>query len=263
MNSVKTTMTDSIVYEHPTNDCLRACIRIEHLLKHTRHNMHDHSLWGSRNSLATLLDILSVVDRPDLKGKFAKTLAAHSQALKLLQSNPHVDPSRLEAIITDVDELAESLHENRTQLGKQLREHSLLRSVRQHSASPGGACPFNTPAFHLWLHQPSAERQAQLNNWLQELSGLFDTVDIILKLTRGSSQPRECVAEDGFYQQALDPQNEIQLIRVEVPGHDAAYPEISVGKHRLAIHFFRSEVLQHDMVQEQSTTLPFSLTLCP
>jgi cell division protein ZapD len=62
-------------------------------------------------------------------------------------------------------------------------------------------------------------------------------VNLLLQLTRESAQFQLKFGNQGFYQEALDPTIPYQLIRVMLPSDRKVYPEISVGRYGLAIHF--------------------------
>ncbi len=85
-------------------------------------------------------------------------------------------------------------------------------------------------------------------------------VGLLLQLTRGSTNPETLVAEQGFYQRALDPKLAYHLMRVIVPLELRVYPEISVGKHRLMIRFLDLSI--HDRGTQRASDVEFQLTCC-
>lgn len=252
-------MQDLYFFEHPVNDHMRACLRLEQLFEQAAHHLEDTSLWGSRATTNTLLEILNVIDRPDLKGKLAKALSTQATQLRQLQQFPQVDLNKLESTLSHLERLINTLHHNQDQLGRQLREHPMLHNVRQHNASPGGACAFNAPSYYVWLAQPTLQRQQLLKTWLREFDTLKDIISLLLELARNNRPCEERVAEQGFYQQNLDPAIDYQLIRVGVPTSLNVFPEISVGRHRLAIHFTQIEINKNDTTPQQTKTLTFQL----
>ena len=38
-------------------------------------------------------------------------------------------------------------------------------SIKQRTGIPGGACEFDLPSYHFWLHRPAEERIGQLAAW--------------------------------------------------------------------------------------------------
>lgn len=256
----------TITFEQPLNEHIRVCLRLEHLFDYLEHNLRDSSAWGSRSVMTSLLEILNVIDRPDLKTKLAKALTNHAVALNHLERFPQVDTRKLKALIEELDKLIDSLHAIQGKLGQSLRENAFIRIIRQHSLNPGGACNFSTPAYYLWLEQTPELRHAHMQSWLAEFDQLRHIVQLLLELTRNSSNSVWHLAEKGFYQQALDPKMDCQMIRVSVEKQAnpalQIYPEISVGRHRLSIYFHTPNFQDFGRSQKATGNIEFKLTCC-
>jgi len=69
-------------------------------------------------------------------------------------------------------------------IGQYLRENDWLMSIKQRTGIPGGACEFDLPSYHYWLHRPSEERTGQLAAWTGPLYPLRDGTAIILRILR-------------------------------------------------------------------------------
>ncbi len=256
----------TITFEQPLNEHIRVCLRLEHLFNYLHHNLQDQSSWGSRSVMTTLLEILNVIDRPDLKTKLAKALANHAVALNHLERSPQVNIQKLNEVLEELDTLIDSLHATQGKIGHALRENEFIKTIRQHSTNPGGACNFSTPTYYLWLEQPPQQRQLDLGVWLAELDQLHRIVQLLLQLTRNGSNSVWHVAEQGFYQQALDTKIDCQMIRVTIPqhpeNHPQVYPEISVGRHRLSIYFHIPDFQDFSRSQKTPGNIEFKLTCC-
>ena len=72
---------DAIIYEQPLNERIRTFLRLEFLFSQAAQHLHDDSQWGSRNTLTSLLDILSIFGRTDLKTEVLKELERHTATL--------------------------------------------------------------------------------------------------------------------------------------------------------------------------------------
>lgn len=259
-------MTHTITFEQPLNEQIRVCLRLEHLFDYLAHNIKDPSEWGSRSTISTLLEILNVIDRPDLKTKLAKALANHALALSQLERFPQVDIKKLRSVLENLDKFIDSLHGIQGKMGQALRDHVFIKTIQQHSVNPGGACNFNIPAYYLWLNQPSEKRQADLATWIAELDQLKHIIHLLLELTRNSCRTVWHVAKHGFYQQALDPKTDCQMIRVTLPlhpeNHPTVYPEISVGRHGLSIYFHEPNLQELGRSKKSTDNIEFKLSCC-
>jgi cell division protein ZapD len=228
------------VYEHPLHERIRVILRLEHMFRRINHFHHGHSMWDSRVVIATMLDILEIISRSDLRNDLIKELDRAAGNLRSLLSNPAVDNLRLQTILSDLDLRCNKLRGEKAP-GQSLREDEFINSVRQRHAIPGGTCDFDLPAYHYWLERPKEVRHQQIDLWLESLDPLRQGIEMIVKLIRTSAVAIEAVAENGVYQQTLDPQLPFQMIRILMP-HDAeCYPEVSGNKHRFSIRFLELE----------------------
>ena len=70
-------------------------------------------------------------------------------------------------------------------------------SIKQRTGIPGGACEFDLPSYHYWLHRPAEERIGQLAAWTGPLFPLRDGSAIILRILRESGKPQRLTAPLG------------------------------------------------------------------
>ncbi len=227
------------IYEQPLNEHTRVCLRTEHLLKQADFFLHDNNIHSSHACLSSIIDLLNVLDRPDLRNRFAKEFTRYQNNLLRIEQSPNVDHFRLQRIIQDLQYILDKLHSNNGRFAQNLRENEFLNNLRLHLNNPGGICLFDTPFYQLWLHQTYEKRFHILKAWLSEFSEIHDIIEIFLHLTRDSSLPAVITAQKGFFQCSLDPQVPFQLIRVSVKNDKIQYfPQISVGRYGVSIRFF-------------------------
>ena len=119
----------TITFEQPLNEHIRVCLRLEHLFDYLHHNLQDLSIWGSRSTLTSLLEILNVVDRPDLKTKLAKALSNQGLALSQLEKCSQIDNKKLKDILEDLDRLIDSLHATQGKIAHNLRENEFIKTI--------------------------------------------------------------------------------------------------------------------------------------
>lgn len=249
-----------ITFEQPINEHVRLCLRLEHLFMQLDDNLPIETEWGSRVALSAILEILNVIDRPDLKTKFTKALSQHSAKLSQLEKSPQVNRDKLREVLTELDRLAETIFNMPGKIGQGLRENDFLNSIRQYSYNPGGACNFSLPAYQLWLQQPSTHRIQTMNAWVKHFANVREAVYLLLSLIRNSAASSQQLAREGFYQQALDPNAPCELVRVTLPANMGIYPEISVGRHRMSVRFLLENL--HDRAKQLQNDIVFDLSCC-
>lgn len=255
-------MQDLITFEQPLNEHIRICLRLEHLFKQAEVGLNAETVSATRSALWAILETLNVIDRPDLKAKLTSALSQQAQTLATLENRPGVDEKKLQAVLSGLDRLIDSLHNSHGKLGKSLRENPFLNTIRQHLHNPGGACDYATPSYFLWLKQTSDARSMDLKKWFAEFANLREIVDTLLDLTRHSASPKKQIAKQSFFQTSLDSNQNFELIRVNLPADTQYYPEISVGRHRLAIRFNPQNINGDIAPLASKPDIEFSLVCC-
>jgi len=262
--AVTETINESInkttIYEQPLNERIRTFLRLEFLFRQLKFMAAGDSEPQSRAAITTLIDILYTINRGDFKSETIKELERQEKSLTRLQQTPAVDHSLLNSILNNLKGLTEHLCSIKGQIGNDIRENDLLKSIMQRSSIPGGTCEFDIPVYHYWLQKSAGERRAHLNAWLSSLEIVQLSVGFLLKLLRESTTPKAETAKAGNYQKKLDTDNAIQLIRVIVPHDLSYYAEISGGKHRFSVRFMQTSLTARPSQAEKN--VPFQLSCC-
>ncbi|MFZ2315397.1 MAG: cell division protein ZapD [Gammaproteobacteria bacterium] len=251
-------MKETIIYEQPLNEIIRVCLRLEQLFLQVDHQLNDLSDLGTRNLVTFIINILQILDRPDLKAKLAREISHHMTNLRRYGNAPDIDAQKLDALTTQLDMLSSTLIESSGKIGHRLRDIELLNTLRMHLASPGGGCSFDIPMFHYWLHQPSDIRKTSILDWLNDFNEVREGVTLVLQIVRNNGKVQEKTAIHGFYQELLDPQSNLRMIRISIAADSPAFPETSVGRHFLSVRFFTPNIFQR--AEQFTGNLPFLIT---
>ena len=139
-------------------------------------------------------------------------------------------------MLRDIEQASQALFAMTGKIGQYLRENDWLMSIKQRTGIPGGACEFDLPSYHYWLHRPSEERTGQLAAWTSPLYALRDGSAIILRILRESGKPQALSAPQGMYQQMLGGKT-AQMLRLRLDDNAPCVPEISANKYVLNIRF--------------------------
>lgn len=253
-------MQDIIIYEQPLNERIRTFLRLEFLFKQLRYTFDSETIWDSRIAVSTFIEILSILSRGDLKTEILKELERQTTALNRLREAPNIDYTLLDSILKNLNGLTERLVSAEGQLGNELRQNELLKSIIQRSAIPGGTCDFDLPNYHFWLQQPPEVRHHDLTHWYESLEALRLSVGILLQLLRESAEPETEIATGGILIKTLDASTPNQLIRVLISRDLPFYAEISGGKHRFTVRFL--EPSADGRAKQTTKDIEFKLTCC-
>ncbi|GAB4392756.1 MAG: cell division protein ZapD [Gammaproteobacteria bacterium] len=250
-----------IIYEQPLNEHCRVCLRLEELLNQASALSDQTDIYSSKALIITLVDLLNILDRPDLRNRLSKELSRYLSNLQGLQQTPGVDLNQLNNVILDIETILSRLKKQNGKFASELREIEIINQVRHHLHTPGGTPLFDMPHYYYWLNQPDTTRHRDLQRWLTWLDDIKLVIDTYLRLTRDSALPRIKTANQGFFQTGLDSQSPGQLIRIGLPSDSAYFPQCSVGRHGLSVRFLQ---LDNELGRTKQTdaSVEFELTYC-
>jgi cell division protein ZapD len=226
----------AIMYEYPLSERIRTLLRLEDLFERSRHFIARTDPLDHHVALLTLFEILEVASRADLKSDLLQELERQKQVLLTFRNNPEISEEALNNVLRDIEQAAAALFSMTGKIGQYLRENEWLMSIRQRTGIPGGACEFDLPSYHYWLHRPAEERIGQLAAWTGPLNPLRDGSAIILRILRESGKPQRLTAPLGTFQQMLSGKT-AQMLRVRMEAGTPCVPEISANKYVLNIRF--------------------------
>ena len=249
-----------MVYEQPVSEHIRVCLRLELLFQQAKYRLQAGSIWDSRSAVTTLVDILNLLDRPDLKTKLTKELCRYLSVLGRLEKTSDVDHQKLSALLIELENVIDALQAMRGKIGQDLRDSDFLGAIRHHHANPGGISEFDSPAYYLWLKQAVSRHQQDLEHWFKEFEVIQTAINLVLKIVRNSASPENKIAKEGFFQSTMDSSAACQLIRVALPHNSELFPEISVGRHGMYIRFCLLNL--NERAKQFAQEVNFRLTSC-
>ena len=254
-------MSSFITFEQPLNERIRTFMRVEDLYARCTYYLNKDSAFDSHSALATLLELIGLASRGDLKRELMKEVKRQLANLEQLHNIPNLDQPKLSTLIEGHRDLINQLDNLPGQLLGHLKDNDFVNSIKQRASIPGGTCDFDLPAYHYWLTQPMMHRKDTIQTWLNPFEVVNSTVVHCLNLIRDSSEIEDCVAAHGFHQRNLDQNQPNQLIRVLVESKDKCFPEISAGKHRFSIRFLNQDSPDQYPKQVKSD-IKFKISCC-
>ena len=253
-------VSDKVVYEHPLNERIRTFLRLEHLFSGIAFFLPQDEEWATRSAIDGLLDILGMTARADIKTEILKEVDRHAAVLGRLGRQPGVNTHTLGRVLEELEEVGDRVYRLSGQIAQPLRENEFLKGIIQRNSIPGGTCSFDLPQFHHWLLRPHPQRQRQISAWMQDLEPIRAAIALLLSLARGSNDPRPATATEGFFQDTLDAQAPVQMVRVELGEGMNLFPEISGHRHRFSIRFM--EAVETERPTQTNRDVDFMLTCC-
>lgn len=250
-----------VVYEQPLGERMRTFLRLEYLYQQLLFQMERHSPWATRAAMASMLDIVAILSRGDLRKDVIKELERQIYIFDRFQNTPEVDENRLEDIMERLQSLRNKLNFIGPQYLTALRESEFLNSVKHRSGIPGGTCEFDLPDFSFWLRKPYERRLADMRQWTKNIRPLCESIGHLMWLLRHSGQTIAQVAVNGVFQYTLGRDVSAGLLRVSLPTGTHSFPEISGSHHRFTIRFMEWSNVE-ERAKQTTIDVPFNLTIC-
>jgi len=248
-------------FEQPLTERMRTFLRVDQLYQQATFHAADTTDFGARAAVATLLEILTILGRGDVRAELLKELERQSELLCSYTRQPGVDPARLQLLLDDVRERRDELTNTGPRSMDPLKECEFLNAIKHRSSIPGGTCAFDLPDYAYWLRLPSETRVRQFEAWTRILRPMCDAISQVLWLTRETNEPTELIAYGGMYQHQIHRNEQPNLVRVLLPPDAGVYPQISAGQHRFTVRIVEWQGVDLRPVQVDRD-VRFLLVLC-
>ncbi|MCW8830434.1 MAG: cell division protein ZapD [Gammaproteobacteria bacterium] len=254
-------MTESYIYEQPTNERIRAFLRLEKLFRQYDFHLKQGNAWNNSIAIDSIIELLAFTNRYDIKLEALKELERQHTRLERLSKRTQIDQNQLESLLNKQKKLIVELKSVQGQLGQNTQSVELLSAIKQKSSLPGCICDFDLPSYQYWQSLPEQTRKMHLQSWFKPFSVLDQSIHLILDILRHSVEDTEEVANSGFFQKSIDTNQAIQLLRIRIEAGSDYYPEISAGKHRFSIRFMKNED-PAKRPEQCSENINFKLNMC-
>lgn len=99
--------TRVIVFEQPLNERMRNFLRLDFLYQQAVHHHTKADPWSTRAAVSSLLEILAITQRGDVRGEVLKELERQMSQLATYSTRPGVDAIRLKALLTKLHRMRE------------------------------------------------------------------------------------------------------------------------------------------------------------
>ena len=253
--------TIPLLYEQPLNERMRTFLRLEFLYRQLLYHAGQSSRWDSRGSVTTLLDIVAILSRGDVRGDVLKELERQLFIMDRLRQTSDVDVSRLDGVAGNLKQLREALNAVGPKYLQELRDSEFLNAIKHRSSIPGGTCAFDIPEYTHWLRQGFDRRSGDINNWVTIVKPLCESVGGLLWLVRNSRESVNALAAKGVYQHVMPRDTTSSLIRVTLPEGSNLFPQISGGQHRFTVRLMTWNPGDPRPIQSDKDT-EFQLAVC-
>jgi|GEM_PF-5160711 len=228
------------LHEYPLNESTRILMRLEQSFMQVRHFRADNSQWGKQALLANIAEILSILDRNDLRQILCKEIERQLNKFQQFNNTPNVNTQKLEHLLCELNKQYNRICSISSKISRQIREgDELLLAILQRANPSSVLNNFEIPQLYYWLSQDLHLQEHNINEWMYKLSPIEDAINLLLRLMRHCATFELRTATNGLYQEPLNPQSKCQMVRLKLQG-DGYIPEVSGGKHRISLRFLQA-----------------------
>jgi len=253
--------TRTIAFEQPLNERMRNLLRLDFLYQQAVHHHTKTDPWSTRAAVDSLLEMLAITQRGDVRSEVLKELERQMAQLAAYSTRPGVDAARLNLLLAKMQHMRDELNGVGALFMQKLRDSEFLNAIKHRSTIPGGTCEFDLPDYTHWLNLPDTVRGADFAHWLAVIRPLGDAISELLWMTREQARSRREVAVNGVYNLTLERDVPVQMIRILLPHGTDIYPEISGSHYRVSVRFLLWQSAEARPLQANED-VPFTLSLC-
>ncbi|RUR12944.1 cell division protein ZapD [Legionella sp. km772] len=225
---------DTITFQLATHFLPRIALRLEFLFKIINQAGKESHEVIHRYALKNIIELINIIEKPELKSRFIKELIRMEHVLKKL-TPPHEMHS-----LNELEKQIHLLNDVPGRFSQPIHDDMFLKTLKQiyHPNTP--ECEFNSPHLVLWFDLDPLTRQKMINLWLHDLRDLESTVIIYLSLLRTMTEYHSITACNGFYQHSFAPKTTNHLILLKMDKSLRVTPQLQLGHNNLTIRLYES-----------------------
>lgn len=240
---------NTITFQIATHYLPKVALKLESLYQTIYQSSEEKHPIIHHYALKNLIELLSIIEKPELKSRFLKEFMRIEHIFKMQES---------------ASQLFEELHHHIQILshvigrfGEGIYQDTFIQSIRSlHSTFDAEVY---APQLILWLQSPSKIRQEDIGLWLSHLHMLYQTVSLYLKCLRSQSVFEPIHMVRGFYQCPLPARGHCHLILLRMSAQNAAAPIMQIG-HGLSIRLYEARTMKE--LKDEDCTIMLELAIC-
>lgn len=243
---------DNIVFQLATHYLPKIALRLERLFLSIEQACEETHPIIHHYALKNFIEIIKLIEKPELKSRFIKELMRVEHALNKSQAG--LSNSAYASLFVQVQVLSHIAG----RFGEAIHQDPFLLSIRLAQSAHHSDCEVDSPQLLLWLEHPASVRQSDLSTWLKYLRTLQDTVAVYLALLRKTAEFEPIDLLNGFYQRSIPSPLACQLILLRMNTHCGLVPKIQIGHHGLSLRMCEA----NSMLEVRDTDTVVELAIC-
>lgn len=219
----------SMIFEFPTHDVTRFCLRLEKL------SMQVAALREKKlvhMAIEHQIELLQLIDRPDIRTKFVKVLHLSLQRYQDFLKEAHVDQVFLQGLIARIKQALHFLQSEARAVMQGIHDSAFTSQLMQGFAAPARLCEFSHPVLAMIGQYTDIK---WVSAWFGLTAPFQEIGQLLLEIFRMDIEEYVLMAHGGHCNLELPAQHEVMLLQIETD--ESAFPLISYGRGRVSMHF--------------------------
>lgn len=243
---------ETITFQLATNYLSKISVRLECLFLTISQAQEETHPVIHHYALKNIIEIIKIIEKPELKSRFLKELMRVEHVLK--KSQIFISDSLNTNLFLQIQYLSYAAG----RFSETILSDPFIQSIRITQAGEQNDCELHTPQLLLWLESDAKKRQSDINTWLKQLQSLHDTVSIYLSLLRNTAEFDKVDMFSGFYQRSLPSKTSCHLILLRMDKHCGVVPKMQLGHHGLSLRLCEA----NSMSEVRQTNTAIDLAFC-
>lgn len=229
---------NTIIFQLATHYLPKVALRLERLFFAIELACKEVSPITHHYALKNIIEIIKLVEKPELKSRFVKELMRIEHVLNKSQTTiTDLHYAKIFAQVQVLNHIA-------GRFGESIHSNVFLQSIRVAQSAHDSDCELHAPQLLLWLENDPVFRQRDLIQWLKYLQPLYDTVTIYLSLLRDTAVFESINMANGFYQSPLPLKTSCHLILLRMDKNAGVVPQMQLGHHGLSLRLCDAYTMQ-------------------
>ena len=253
-------MKEYIIYEQPVAENIRNFLKCEYLFEKFNAALLQEDLWGVKSSISTLLEMSDFIMRINLKIELLKDLEKCMLYLKILTNDSNVNIIELDGYISEIEAAINMINNINESPSKLIVDNEFLMQINNKIHIPAGDNFFDMPAYLNFLSSSKSSIIEHINIWYEPFSPLIQASKLILNIRRNTSDFLLRTSSKSYFEQKIDKNFRVDLVRIKILKKDNIYPVISVNRQNISV-IFKNSYGRNKLSKPITENNEFSLSL--
>lgn len=250
---------DVITYDIPTTELAKISFKVSSILNKVWSFINHENIQSNYEyALVQLLELIRVLDRPDLRGRYYQEFINTHRYYTKLGSTNNTCPQKLDSLLNSLSSQLKTIKTLPSKLSQPLLENPFFQSLSKDLSEKQGDWS-NNPGYLLWEKSAPLSKLSDLEGWCGYFNAIKQLVEFHKLLLISSCPFVERQAKGGFFQENLE--NRCQLVRVRLPEEKNIFPKTMVGHHGVSVQFYAMENINIKATRIE-TFLSFEIAYC-